>query len=118
MGGESYRLVVGFLLHIIILRLNSMNCKNCGNSISENIKFCGKCGTEQTNKGEVVSGEPKQQKSFKLDMSKDANRLGLEGVGLLILIRVLGPIFGSYLLAGIVSGVIIYLIDLSFKRKG
>lgn len=99
-----------------------MFCKKCGKENNEKEKFCGNCGAEilETNSisstDEKVSKKP-ESKSFKLDMSKDGNRRSLMAVGLIILIRLLGPIFDSYLIAGIVAGVIFAVIDFSFKNK-
>lgn len=93
-----------------------MNCKNCNNSISEDAKFCGKCGAEQSNLQPQKEEVQKEQKSFKLDMSKEGNRRGLMGIGFLIGLKLLGPLVGSYLLAGIILGVLFAVIDYSFKK--
>jgi len=50
-------------------------------------------------------------------MSKEGNRRGLMGIGFLVLLRLLGPLVGSYLLAGIILGVLFAIIDYSFKNK-
>ncbi|MDO8572997.1 MAG: zinc ribbon domain-containing protein [bacterium] len=93
-----------------------MNCTNCNNPVPEDAKFCMRCGKEQV-KPQVKIDEPqKEQKSFKLDMSKDANRRGLMGVAFLILLKVLGPLVGSYLLAGIILGVLFAVIDYSSRK--
>jgi hypothetical protein len=93
-----------------------MDCKNCGNELSVDSKFCGKCGTEQV-KDQVKLEETKtEQKSFKLDMSKEGNRRGLMGIGFLIGLKLLGPLVGSYLLAGIILGILFAVIDYSFKK--
>ena len=93
-----------------------MNCTNCNNQVPEDAKFCMKCCKEQI-KPQVKIEEPeKKQKSFKLDMSSDANRRGLMVVGFLILLKVLGPLVGSYLVAGIILGVLFAVIDYSSKK--
>lgn len=93
-----------------------MNCTNCNNSLQNEAKFCGKCGTEQI-KPQVKLEEVKdKQKSFKIDMSKESNRRGLMGIGFLIGLKLLGPLVGSYLLAGIILGVLFAVIDYSFKK--
>lgn len=93
-----------------------MNCTKCDNEINAGAKFCGKCGAEQA-KPQIKPEEEKiEQKSFKLDMSKEGNRRGLMGIGFLILLKLLGPLVGSYLLAGIILGVLFAIIDYSFKK--
>lgn len=94
-----------------------IKCIKCDNELEASAKFCGKCGAEQI-KSQVKSEETKsEQKSFKLDMSKEGNRRGLMGIGFLILLKLLGPLVGSYLLAGIILGVLFAIIDYSFKNK-
>ncbi|MBA3789371.1 zinc-ribbon domain-containing protein [Patescibacteria group bacterium] len=93
-----------------------MNCKHCNNSVPDDAKFCMKCGKEQIVPQAKVE-EPVKQKSFKLDMSKEANRRGLMGIGFLILLKVLGPLVGSYLIAGIILGVLFAVIDYSAKKS-
>ncbi len=94
-----------------------MNCIKCDNELEASVKFCGKCGAEQI-KSQVKSEETKsEQKSFKLDMSKEGNRRSLMGIGFLILLKLLGALLGSYLLAGIILGVLFAIIDYSFKKS-
>lgn len=95
-----------------------MNCKNCNNTVPEDAKFCGKCGAEQLHKEpqKEEAQQEQKQKSFKLDMSKEGNRRGLLGIGFLIGLKLLGPLVGSYLLAGIILGVLFAVIDYSFKK--
>lgn len=93
-----------------------MNCINCNNTLPNEAKFCGKCGTKQIKSQTKPEETKSKQKSFKLDMSKEGNRRGLMGIGFLILLRLLGPLVGSYLLAGIILGVLFAIIDYSFKK--
>lgn len=100
-----------------------MFCKKCGKENNEKEKFCGNCGGEVletdsiSSTVEKVNKKEPEPKSFKLDMSKDGNRRSLMAVGFIILIRLLGPMFDSYLIAGIVAGVIFAVVDFSFKNK-
>jgi uncharacterized membrane protein YvbJ len=95
-----------------------MNCQKCNNQISEDVKFCSKCGSKITIQEPIIVDKTDiKQKSFKLDMSKDANRRGLMGIGFLILLRLLGPVFGSYLIAGIVLGVIFAVIEFIINKN-
>ena len=93
-----------------------MNCKNCNNNVSKDDKFCGKCGTEQSNPQSQKEDAKEEQKSFKLDMSKEGNRRGLMGICFLIGLKILGPLVGSFLIAGIILGVLFVIIDYSFKK--
>lgn len=94
-----------------------MKCIKCDNELEASVKFCRKCGAEQI-KSQVKSEETKsEQKSFKLDMSKEGNRRSLMGIGFLILLKLLGALLGSYLLAGIILGVLFVIIDYSFKKS-
>lgn len=93
-----------------------MKCIKCDNELEASVKVCGKCGAEQI-KSPAKPGEAKsEQKSFKLDMSKEGNRRSLMGIGFLILLKLLGPLVGSYLLAGIILGVLFAIIDYSYKK--
>ena len=51
------------------------------------------------------------QKSFKLDTSKEGNRRTLMGLGLLVGIKLLGPVIGSYLIAGLIMGALVFVIE-------
>lgn len=93
-----------------------MNCKSCNNLVPDDAKFCGKCGSDQLNSVPQKEEIQKEQKSFKLDMPKEGTRRGLMGIGFVIGIRLLGPLVGSYLLAGIILGVLFVVIDYSFKK--
>jgi hypothetical protein len=93
-----------------------MNCEKCSSPLSNDAKFCGKCGAEQSNPQPQKEEVQKEQKSFKLDISKESNRRGLMGIGFLIGLKLLGPLVGSYLLAGIILGGLFAVIDYSFKK--
>ncbi len=94
-----------------------MNCKKCNNNVSDDAKFCGKCGAEQPSHSQKENTQQeKEQRSFRLDMSKKGNLRALMGIGFLVGLRLLGPLVGSYLLAGIILGVLFAVIDYSFKK--
>lgn len=69
-------------------------------------------------KDKKVANEPeKKQKSFRLDMSKEANRRGLQGIAFLILLKFLGPLIGSYLIAGLLLSILFAINEFSKKNK-
>lgn len=96
-----------------------MNCSNCNNQLADGAQFCSKCGTKQIKEEAVLSvNEPTQKKkSFGLDMSWESNRRTLMGVGFLILLRFLGPLVGSYLVAGIILGILFAVIEYSSNKS-
>lgn len=56
-------------------------------------------------------------KSFKLDMSGDANRRGLLGISMIVCIKLLGSQIGSYLVAGIIMGIVFAGVEYYFSNK-
>jgi hypothetical protein len=56
-------------------------------------------------------------KSFKLDMSKETNRRGLMGIGFIILLRFLGALIGSYLIAGLILGILFAGVEVYSQKK-
>lgn len=51
-----------------------MFCKNCGNEMKDGVKFCGKCGAEQTIQNDLLS------KSETQEGTSESSRMNSEGI--------------------------------------
>lgn len=60
-----------------------MKCKNCGNEINKNSKFCSECG-EKVSEIEEVSGEVEEKKEE--PVKKDGNRTASIVIGIIALV--------------------------------